>query len=89
MSTNPGERDKKMIFSPLNLAVYFAATMLTAAFESAYGAKICNPVLVMNSKSPAGALMVMTLARFFSADLRRNGRKTLIVLITPRTLTLN
>ena len=89
VSTNPGERDKKTIFSPLNLAVYFADTMLTAAFESAYGAKICSPVLIMKSRSPAGALIVTTLARFLSADLRRSGRKTLIVFITPSTLTLN
>lgn len=73
----------------MNFAVYFAATMLTAAFEIAYGAKMSNPVLIMKSKSPTAVLIVITLAKDFSEALRNRGRKTLIVLITPRTLTLN
>lgn len=63
--------------------------MLTAAFEIAYGAKMSNPVLIMKSKSPTAVLIVITLAKDFSEALRNRGRKTLIVLITPRTLTLN
>lgn len=87
--TNPGERDKNNKFSSLNLVAYFAITMLTAALETAYGTKKSMFAFLLNSMSPAAELMVITFAKAVCEALRRRGRKILIVLITPRVLTLN
>lgn len=89
MLTAPGERAKNKKFSSLNLAAYFAVAILTAAFDTAYGAANSKPVLRANSVSPAGELIVMTFARDVCEAFRRSGKKTLIVLITPRVFTLN
>ena len=63
--------------------------MFTAALETAYGEKMDQPVFTTNSALPATELIVMTFARDFWDALRSRGRKMLIVLMTPRVLTLN
>ena len=75
--------------SSSNLAAYFTITIFTAALETAYGEKMDQPVFTTNSALPATELIVMTFARDFWDALRSRGRKTLIVLMTPRVLTLN
>lgn len=76
-------------FSSLNLAAYFAVTILTAALETAYGTAKSYLALRVNAVSPAAEVIVMTFARDVLELLRKRGRKMLIVLMTERTLTLN
>lgn len=75
----PGLIARKMRFSSLKRAAYFAMTILAAAFEIEYAAA---KVILLDTTMPGSAeplLMVMTFATPSELAERKSGRNALVV----------